>query len=397
MPARSEGARAGADTPRFPRAGAVGEVARLFLTLGAIGFGGPAALIALMRAEVVTRRHWVDDARFLDLFGLTTVLPGVSATKLAMYLGYERAGWPGLLVAAIAFPLPATLIVTALAAAYVAYGRLPVTGALLYGVKPVIVAVVAHALYGIANPALRGPILGAVAFIVGGLYLADVNVIALLAGAALAGLLARWRAHPSRSPRVAAVALHGLGALPLAATAAAPYRPVVLALTCAKIGAVLFGGGYVLLAFLRADFVTHLGWITTAQLLDAVAIGQVTPGPVFTTATFIGYLVGGVGGALLATACLLLPSVVVVALSLPLMAWLRRSPHLTDALAGVNAAALGLMGGVTVQLGQAALIDPLSVALALTALGVLLRTHLHPAWLILGGALVGMVARGVVG
>jgi chromate transporter len=373
-----------------PARGTIGEVAALFLKLGLIAFGGPAAHIALMRDEVVKRRHWLSDQQFLDLLGAANLIPGPSSTELAIFLGYTRAGWVGLLLAGTLFILPAMLIVLGFAWAYVQYGSTPAATWLLYGVKPVIIAVVLQALWGLARTAVKGPLLAAVGLVVLALYLAGGNVIVLLFGGGLVILLIQ-NARRLRGVHPALVLLPSL-ALPQVATAA-PFSLGLLFLTFLKIGAVVFGSGYVLLAFLRADFVDQLHWLTDQQIIDAVAVGQFTPGPVFTTATFIGYLLGGLPGALLSTAAIFLPGFVLVAVIYPLVPRLRASPWTSAFLDGVNVAAIGLMAGVTWDLGRAAIVDVLTLALAVIALGLLLRFKLNSAWLVGLGGVVGIATH----
>ncbi len=367
------------------------EVARLFLKLGFTAFGGPAAHIALMHAEVVKRRQWVDEQHFLDLLGAANMLPGPSSTELAIYLGFQRAGWWGLVLGGVCFILPAMGLVLALAWAYVRFGAAPQAGRLFYGLQPVVIAVIAQALWGLAPKAVKGPLTGLIGLAAVGLYLAGVNVLAVLVAGGLAVVLVEV-VRRARTGRLGVGWLPWAGGLPLAGLplAAAPFSLPLLFLTFLKIGAVLYGSGYVLLAFLRADFVTGLGWLTDKQLVEAVAVGQITPGPVFTTATFIGYLLGGVPGALVATLGIFLPSFIFIALSQPLIPRLRQSAWTGLALDGVNVAALGLMAGVTLQLAQTALVDPLTVALALLSLVLLVRFRVNSTWLILGGAAAGL-------
>lgn len=378
------------------------EVGGVFFRLGCTAFGGPAAHIAMMRQEVVQRRRWIDDARFLDLLGATNLIPGPNSTELAIHLGYVRAGWPGLLLAGTLFIVPAVVIVLALAWAYVAYGSLPQAQWLLYGVKPVIIAVVVQALYGLLRTVLSTIVLVVLAVAALALFLAGVNELLLLfGGGAVALLLRLHRARPGGwgGAKVGALVFWGAGArwtlIPVAGAAAGavPFSLPLLFLTFLKIGGVLYGSGYVLLAFLQGDFVDRLGWLSDRQLLDAVAVGQLTPGPVFTTATFVGYIVGGVPGALVATLGIFLPSFVFVALSGPLVPRLRRWPWTGALLDGVNAAALGLMGAVTLELGRAAVVDPVTALLALVALALLVRWRVNSAWLVLGGGLVGVGAH----
>ena len=377
------------------------EVARVFLTLGIVGFGGPAAHIALMREELVRRRKWVSDQQFLDLIGATNLIPGPNSTEMTMHLGYLRAGWPGLIVGGVCFIAPAMLIVLALAAAYVAWGTRPEATALLFGVKPVIIAVIAQAVWALTRTAVKSRLLGAGGALIFALALAGVNEIALLfAGAVVLALAA---ARPRAGAAAAGVMMVAAPGVALAAPAS--FSLGAMAAIFLKIGAVLYGTGYVLLAFLRADFVERLGWLTDRQLLDAIAIGQVTPGPVLTTATFIGYLLGGTSAGVLATVAIFAPAFVFVALSGPLIPRLRRWRWTGALLDGVNVASLGLMVAVAVQLARAALLDdplrlfgsPIAVVvailLAVLATGLLLRTRVNSVWLVAGGAAVGLAAH----
>lgn len=374
--------------------GSLREVAALFLKLGCIAFGGPAAHVAMMRREVVERRRWLDDQRFLDLFGGCNLIPGPSSTELAIMIGYSQAGWPALILAGMLFIAPAMLIVLAFAWVYVHFGSLPAVGWLLYGIKPVIIAIVAQALYGLARTAIKGPLLAVAGAAVLTLYLLGVNVILLLFGAGILVMLIKNATRLRPSPRSAAlltVPTAGLaGRLAAATVTKTPVTLPVLFLTFLKLGAVVYGSGYVLLAFLRADFVQHLGWLSDRQLVDAVAVGQFTPGPVFTTATFLGYLFAGLPGALLATLGIFLPSFVLVALVYPLIGRLRGSVWLSAFLDGANAAALGLMAAVTWQLARASLIDVPTAVLALLALAVLFRFRPNSAWLVLAGGAAGI-------
>lgn len=375
--------------------GTVGEVARVFLRLGFTAFGGPAAHIAMFRQELVTQRKWVTDEEFLDLLGATNLIPGPNSTEMAIHLGYVRAGWRGLIVGGLCFIGPAMLIVMLLAALYVQYGSTPTAEWLLYGIKPVIVAVILQAVWGLARKAAKNWILLIVGVAAFALYLLGINELLLLFGCGLAGALI-LNARRIFAERVGGIiALLGIplpallsGAL---TTATTPYSLSTLFLTFLKIGSVLYGSGYVLLAFMRGDFVERLGWLTTQQLLDAVAVGQFTPGPLFTTATFVGYLLGGVIGAVAATVGIFLPSFIFVAISSPLIPKMRKSAFLGTLLDAVNMAALGLMAAVTVELGRSALIDPLTIGLALASALLLIRYKLNATWLILGGALIGLV------
>jgi chromate transporter len=357
------------------------ELAALFLRLGAIGFGGPAAHIALMQDEVVIRKKWLTRQRFLDLVGATNLIPGPNSTELAIHIGRDRAGWPGLVVAGAAFIAPAFVIVLALACLYARYGTTPAAESLLYAIAPVIIAVVVIALWQLSRTAVKSWLLAAIGGAVLVFYLAGVNELVLLAGAALVSLL---QTLPLR-------ATAGLAMPWLAQTAADPEVGLIrLFALFLKFGSIVFGSGYVLVAFLRADLVERLGWLSNEQLIDAVAIGQATPGPVFTTATFIGYLLAGVPGALLATLAIFLPSFLLVGLLNPLVTRMRESPTWGAALDGLNAAAVGLMAGVTVQLGRQALTDLFTIVLALGATAVILRWRPNSAWLVLTGALLGL-------
>ncbi len=408
-----------ADTANAP--GSLREVAGVFLRLGCTAFGGPAAHVAIMRREMVERRHWLPEQEFLDLFGAANLIPGPSSTELAILLGYRRAGWRALILAGVLFITPAMLLVFAFAWAYVRYGTLPAATHLLYGIKPVIIAIIALALWGLRRTALKGPLHGAVAVAAGGLLLLGVNPLPLLLGGAAllvgwsaggravragrpalpallppAGLLTFHRYMPGRlqgASRLPAVAFAAGATAATAAGVAARYSPTTLFLTFLKIGAVIYGSGYVLLAFLRDDFVSRLHWLTSRQLIDAVAVGQFTPGPVFTTATFIGYLTGGWGGGLVATLGIFLPSFCFCAVVLRLVPLTRRSVAVRAGLDGVNAAALGLMAAVTLQLGRAAVVDVPSALIAAVALMLLLRHSWNSAWFVLAGALSGLAIK----
>jgi chromate transporter len=380
--------------PAPPPAGTLREVAGLFLRLGFTAFGGPAAHVALMEAEVVRRRRWLSPERFLDMLGAANLIPGPSSSELAIFIGYERAGWRGLLVAGTCFILPASLMTAGIAWAYVRFGALPGAGGLLYGIKPVVIAIVAQALWGLAPKAMRSVGLAVVGALAGAAVALGADALATLVAAGAASALV----HLWRSPRPDEPAKHLSLLAPLlggAAAVAAPAAPGLglLFLTFLKLGAVVFGSGYVLLAFLRADLVDRLGWLTEAQLLDAVAVGQVTPGPVFTTATFVGYLVGRGPGAAAATLGIFLPGFVLVAMIRPLVARVRRSPVAGAFLDGVNVASLALMAVVGVQIGRAALVDGITAALAVASAALLVRFKVSPTWLLLAGGMVGLAAH----
>lgn len=361
------------------------EVAAFFLKLGFTAFGGPAAHIAIMHDEVVTRRKWLTDEEFLDLLGATNLIPGPNSTEMAIHIGFRRAGWPGLIVGGICFIAPAMLIVLALAWLYVGYGTTPQAEWLLYGIKPVVIAIIAQALWTLGNKALKTWVLFLIGSIVFILYFLGFNEILLLfAGGLVFMLIKNYRRIKNPNPLLL-FPFSGFALL----QPAMPFSLPVLFLTFLKIGSVLYGSGYVLLAFLRNDFVLRLGWLTDQQLLDAIAIGQVTPGPVFTAATFIGYILGGMSGALLATLGIFLPSFIFVAISNPLIPKIRNSPWAGSLLDGVNASSLGLMAAVTFQLASSSLTDIFTVVVAIVSLVLLLRYKVNTTWLIAGGAIAG--------
>jgi chromate transporter len=374
------------DKQLTPSRAPLAETAALFLRLGFTAFGGPAAHIAIMHDEVVIRRKWLTDEQFLDLLGATNLIPGPNSTEMAIHIGYVRAGWPGLLLAGICFISPAVAIVLALAWLYVRFGTTPQATWLLYGVKPVVIAIIVQALWTLGGKALKSKGLIAVGVAALGLYFLGIHEIALLFGGGLVYLLL---SNMLRLRKMDAILLFPLSGIALVQAPVA-FGMATLFLTFLKIGSVLYGSGYVLLAFLRSDFVLRLGWLTDQQLLDAVAIGQVTPGPLFTAATFIGYLLGGVPAALLATLGIFLPSFIFVAISNPLIPKIRSSPWASALLDGVNASALGLMAAVTIQLAAASLVDVFTVLVAIFSLIMLLRYKVNSTWLIAGGALTGL-------
>ncbi len=371
------------------------ELAWLFLRLGSTAFGGPAAHIAMMRDEVVTRRGWLTDQRFLDLLGATNLVPGPSSTEMAIHVGFERRRFAGLLVAGISFILPAALIATACGWAYVRFGAAPSARGLLYGVKPVILGVVAQAIWGLLPSATKTTGLRFVGLGAGALAVFGASEVVVLLGAGAVAVTMRRAAGPRAGARpegVIAPLLPAAGAA-AAGTVAAGVGLPSLFWVFLKIGSLLFGSGYVLLAFLRTELVERLGWLTEAQLIDAVAIGQVTPGPLFSTATFIGFLISGPSGAAVATAGIFLPAFVFVAVSGPLVPRLRRSPTAGAFLDGVNVAALALMAVVTGQLARAALVDAPTAVLGASSLCLLLVARVSPTWLILVGGAVGLAVH----
>jgi chromate transporter len=368
------------------------EVTGAFLKLGATAFGGPAAHIGMFRQEFVQRRKWLTDEQFLDLLGATNLIPGPNSTEMAIHLGFLRAGRAGLVAGGVAFTLPAMLIVLALSWAYVRFGSTPQAGWLLYGIKPVMIAIILQALWELGRKAIKDVRTAALGIAAVTLYFLGANEVLLLFVGGLALMLAQnWNRIGDLRRRELPLLLPFLPGL---AVASVPFSLSTLFLTFLKIGAILYGSGYVLVAFLRADLVSRLGWLTEQQLIDAIAIGQITPGPLFTSATFIGYLLGGTPGALLATLGIFLPSFIFVAISNPIIPKLRQSPWAGSLLDGVIVASLGLMAATTWQLGRASLIDPLTTLVALLSLVILSHFKVNATWLILTGAVLGLVAHG---
>ena len=357
-------------------AGDLRALVSLFLRLGATGFGGPAAHTALMEAEVVRRRGWLTPTGFLDLVSAAQLIPGPNSTELAMHIGYRRARWAGLVVAGAAFILPAALVTLVVAWAYARYGALPRGRALLTGVAPVVLALVAQAVWSLGRTALRSALTVALAAAAAlAVALGTHELVVLAAAAAIAVLDRRMIA----------------GGDPLAATLD-PGALGTLFGVFAKAGALLFGSGYVLLAFLRADLVHRLGWFTEAQLVDAIAVGQATPGPVFTTATFVGYQLAGLRGAAVATAGIFLPAFLFVALTAPILPRLRAHRDLGAALDGLNAASLGLMVAALAPVAASVAGRPaLSLGVGLPALALLATGRGGPMPLLAVGAAVGLV------
>ena len=377
------------------------DLALLFLRLGATAFGGPAAHIALIEHEVVRRKHWLTREEFLDLLGATNLIPGPNSTEMAIHIGWKRARWVGLTVAGLAFILPAALIVLAVAWAYVRYGSRPEVVHLLYGVKPVIIAIIVQAIWRLGSKALRRVELGLIAVLGIASSAAGLNELLVLFGGGVLAVLFRMTRDWQRGtgeptvPCVLTIAPLGATAAGLTPGAAAPVGLAPLFLFFLKVGSVLFGSGYVLIAFLRTDLVQRWGWLSDTQLLDAITVGQITPGPVFTTATFIGYVLAGIPGAALATIGIFLPAFVFVAISGPLVPRLRRSALAGAFLDGVNATSVSLMTVVTWRLGQAALVDGLAIFLAVLSIVALLRLPVNSLWLLLAGGMAGWVSKSI--
>lgn len=366
------------------------ELAILFFRLGLTAFGGPAAHIGMMEDEVVTRRQWLSRQHFLDLVGATSLIPGPNSTEMTMHIGYERAGWRGLAVAGSLFILPAAVLTGTLAWLYVQFGTLPAVEPLLVGIKPAVIGIIVTAVYRLGLKAVKNWQTAVVGLGVLTAVLFGVDeVIALLVGGVLGTLLLRAIASsaamlllpllPGRTTSLfwqaeggeTAVSLWNLGAFFL------------------KIGAILYGSGYVLVAYLEGGLVDQLGWLTQAELLDAIAIGQFTPGPVLTTATFVGYLIAGVPGAIVATLGIFLPSFLFVLLLNPLIPKMRQSVWLSAFLDAVNVAAVGLMVAVLFNLGRQTFTNWQSVVIAALALAASIRFKVNSAWIVLGGAVLG--------
>jgi len=369
----------------------LGELAKVFLKLGAIGFGGPAAHIAMMEDETVTRRGWMSRDRFLDLVGATNLIPGPNSTEMAIHVGYIRAGWRGLIVAGTCFIFPAVTITAILAWIYTQWGTLPEVEPFLAGIKPAVLAVIFGALWRLGKKAIKNSTLLVIGIAVVGLLLLGLdNIVALLLGGVLGAIALQIKRKISPPP--AAFFLLGMAATGTPTVGAPSLWQ--LGLFFLKVGAVLFGSGYVLIAFLEGELVNELGWLTQQQLLDAIAIGQFTPGPVLSTSTFIGYLIRGVPGAAVATLGIFLPSFLFVLLLNPLIPKMRQSPWTAAFLDAVNVSAVALMAVVTANLARTTLFPPtgvnwVGIAIALAAGVAVIRWKVNAAWLVLGGAIVG--------
>ncbi len=369
------------------------SVTGLFLKLGMISFGGPAAHTALMEQEVVQKRKWITREMFLDILAATNLVPGPNSTEMAIHIGYLRAGWAGLVAAGMAFILPAFFVSLALSFIYTRYGSLPEGQALFYGINPVIIAIILSATYRLGKSAIRGKlqmVLGAAAFVA---VMLGVNEILVLLAAGLIGILVykapKWLKSGNLLWNIAPF-------LPFAVHLFQtwfenPPKLVQLTLFFLKVGSLLFGSGMVLFAFIQQDVVERFGWLSQSQLIDAIAVGQMTPGPVLSSATFIGYLVADWKGAVLATTAVFLPSFVIVALMGPFMPLLRRSAAVQAFLKGVNAAVVALMLTVGVSLFQAAVTDLWTFLILIAGLVLVFRLKLDSTWLIAGGAVVGIV------
>jgi len=373
----------------------IGGIFGPFLRLGLTAFGGPAAHLVLMQREFVDRRKWVTREEFVDLVGVCNLLPGPGSTQVAMALGYTRAGWMGLLLAGTCFILPASLATLALAWVYVHIGSLPQVQGVLYGAKPVMIAVIVQAVWSLGRTAFRRWPFALVGLACFAAVLAGAPPLAILLTSGGVALIAAWlRTRPKRLLGLSAwPTLSGLGSSPVAGGAVVAVALLPMFLVFLKLGIVVFGSGYVLLAYLKADLVDRLHWITEPQLLDAITAGQITPGPVFATATFLGYLLHGWKGAVVATVAIFLPSFFMAGAVGTVAGRIRKSALAAAFLDGVNAAAVALMASVAIVLGRATLVDGWTWVLALVCAVLLIRFRVNATWLILGGACAGVVIR----
>lgn len=379
--------------PKEIHEASLGEIALVFLKLGTIAFGGPAAHLAMMEEEFVRRRGWITHAEFLDRIATANLIPGPSSTEVAIFIGQLKRGWRGLIVAGACFIVPAAAIVCVIAWAYVKFGSLPQAKSVLYAIKPVVVAIVIQALGRLSRTGIRTPTLAVIAGLGAVLSFLGISpVLVLVVAGVLSAAALGMKGHLLGAGTLANPKILIAAAAAATASVAWPVGLGRLFLSFLKIGAVVFGSGYVLLAFLQAEFVQHLHWLTDQQLLDAVAVGQFTPGPVFTTATFIGYLVGGFKGAIVATVGIFLPGFILVVLSGPVIPRLRRSPVAGAALDGVVAGSLALMAVVTWQLGKASVVDWTTLAIFGASL-IGLAFRVNSAWLILTAAALGWAMR----
>lgn len=375
------------------------ELAAAFLKLGLTAFGGPAAHIAMMENEFVRRRQWLSREEFLDLLGAANLIPGPSSSELAIYIGQRRSGWRGLLVAGLCFILPAAFIVLIFAALYVRYGSLPAALGILEGIKPVIIAILLQALLTLGRGAIKNRYLLILFLAAAALNAWGLGVLVVLFGSGLLAAIPRLRVERSKIGALVMLGGFLVSGQRIYASAIETARPSLLKLFLVflKVGAVQYGSGYVLLAFLRADLVEKSHWLGQGQLLDAIAVGQFTPGPVFTTATFIGFILHGMKGAALATIGIFLPAFILVAVSGRLIPLIRRSPVAGAFLDGVIVASLALMAVVSWQLGKAAFVDIPTVLLGLVSLVLLLRFRINSAWLVLMGGVFGLLRMASLG
>lgn len=372
------------------------EIALVFLKLGTTAFGGPAAHIAMMEDEFVRKRQWITQPEFLDRLAAASLIPGPSSTEVAIFIGQAEGGWAGLVVGGCCFIIPSAVLVTLIAALYARFGSLPKFAGILYGIKPAVIAIILQALGSLSRTAIKTKSLAMIGLIAVVLNALGISPLFVLAVAGIAAFGVAWLRKQEAVARLAIPRFPQSSTLLLGTSVVAVTAPISLLrlfLSFLKIGAVVFGSGYVLLAFLRAEFIDHLHWLTERQLIDAVAVGQFTPGPVFTTATFIGYLVAGIPGAVLATMGIFLPGFVLVAASGPLIPKLRQSALASAILDGVVVGSLALMGVVAWQLGRASVNDWISLGILVVSGAVLIRFRVNSAWLIVGAGLIGWLTH----
>jgi chromate transporter len=381
--------------PEFPeiREASLTEIALVFLKLGTIAFGGPAAHLAMMEEEFVSRRHWITHAEFLDRLAAANLIPGPSSTEVAIFVGQLKRGWRGLIVAGCCFIIPAAIIVSLIAWAYVRFGSLPKVEGIFYAIKPAVVAIVIQALGKLGRTGLKTIQLAVIAALAMGLTFLGVSPLIVLFSAGLLSAASRATKNRLVSATFGSAKIAGAAVATVAVGSALPHGLLRLFFSFLKIGSVVFGSGYVLLAFLQTEFVDRLHWLTEKQLIDAVAVGQFTPGPVFTTATFIGYIVAGWSGAAVTTIGIFLPGFLLVAVSGPLIPRLRKSAVASAALDGVVAGSLALMAVVTWQLGRASIVDRMTLLIFAISLIALLRFRVNPAWVVAAAAIVGWSLR----
>lgn len=368
-----------------------------FLKLGFTAFGGPAAAYAMMREEFVTRRKWLSEDTFFDFLGIANLVPGPNATELAILIGHHAAGWQGFVVAGICYIFPAMLTVLGLAWVYVQYGTLPALEGILFGIKPVVVAILLAGTWGILKPRIRNYAGLAIALAGGLAYLAGVSpFLLLIVGGLILGIF-RFIQHSTLPPSLTLLLFFLPVRLAELTDQSIPFSLARLFWVFLKAGAMMLGSGYVLLAFIHEDLVVRLGWLTEAEMIDAIAVGQVTPGPLSSTATFVGYVMGGLPAAVLASLAMFIPSFVFIGIVARLVNKIRANEYYDGVIEGVNFTALGLMAGVTWEISTTAIVDPTTGGIAVLSLFLLLGTKLSSPWLILGGAVIGLARMLLVG
>tara|TARA_R110001592_G_scaffold93111_3_gene270652 strand:- start:3133 stop:4293 length:1161 start_codon:yes stop_codon:yes gene_type:complete len=357
------------------------EVAKLFFKLGSIAFGGPAAHIAMMEDEVVKKRKWMTPQHFLDLVGATNLIPGPNSTEMTMHCGHERAGWKGLIVAGACFVFPAVAITMLFAWLYQQYGQLPSVEPFIYGIKPAVIAIIISAVYRLGKKALKNVEIGILGALTLAASLLGMNeIIALFACGALGLIIHLIRNSKSTLNSISPIALVQI---------TATLGSMKIFWTFFKVGALLYGGGYVLFAFLDAELVTT-GLLTRQQLIDAVAVGQFTPGPVLSTATFIGWQLGGFWGAIAATIGIFMPSFIFVSILNPLVPKMRKSKVIAAFLDAVNIAAVAVIVAVCIEMGKDTIVNWETIVIAVASLiTVFVFKKLNSAFIVVGGSLLG--------